>query len=227
MASREARLQRRWRSWLHNRIFVDGVPEPQIENVTELRVCLASKWLKKHALWVPIPNIGVNTSRHNIYLYAIEFMKEFGTHYNKINHNCQDFMLWFLRSLGIPKPFRTAMGKLELAGKIAVSPVFALSGMLLGAGMTVASPIAVPIALLVKRYRNDPNRSNTTTMFAPLSVILMPAATVYELLLEDTPEELERNRQHASSVGINLVELQLVSKYKKFFSDIYWVVNHF
>jgi len=202
-------------------LFVDGVPEPQMENVTELRVCLQSKWFKKDARWVPIPEIGINASRHNLYLYAIEFMKEFGTHYNKINHNCQDFILWFLRSLGIPKPFRTAMGKLKLAGKIALCPVVASAALIVGACVTLASPIAIPIVLWDNLSNGD--LSQKATVFTPFGVVLVPAAAVYGTLLEESPEELEQNRKRAKSVGINLVGLQCMSEYEKFFSFLYWV----
>jgi len=183
-------------------LFVDDVPEPQRENVTEPRVCLASTWLKKHALWVPIPEIGINASRHNIYLYAIEFMKEFGTHYSRKDHSCQDFVLWFLRSLGIPKPFRTVMGKLKLAEKIALTPAAALFGAILGFVVTITSPIVVPVTLW--ELKGDPDRLDIALLLSPVGGVLMPVAAIYALLEDDTDEELEASRKKAREVGINV-----------------------
>jgi len=192
-------------------LFIDEVPEPQTddqtdcENTTELRVCLASTWRKKHALWIPIPKIGINTSRQNLYLYAIDFMKEFGTHYNRKNHSCQDFILWFLRSLGIPKPFRTAMGKLKLAGKIALAPVVALYGAVVGIGVTIASPIAIPVALW--KLKGDPDRSYTALVLSPVGAVMFPVMFPYFLLVGETDEELVANREKAKEVGINVTKL--------------------
>jgi len=192
-------------------LFVDEVPEPQTddeiddENVMEPRVCLASKWLKKHARWIPIPKIGINTTRHNLYLYAIDFMKEFGTHYNRKNHSCQDFILWFLRSLGIPKPFRTAMGKLKLAGKIALTPALALFGAILGVGVAIASPIAVPVALW--KMKGNPDRTALAIGLSPVGAVAFPVAVPWFLLLEETSEELEANRKKAKEIGINVTRV--------------------
>jgi len=205
-------------------LFVKQVPELE-GNVTNPRVCLRSKWFKKDARWVPIPEIGINASRHNIYLYAIAFMKKFGTQYSKKDHSCQDFILWFLHSVGISKPFRTLMGKLKLAAKIALSPALALVGVFSGVGFLMYSPIIVPVALWNNMNKPDPLKKVKLLIVSPLGVLLMPTALVYESLLEETPKELEQNRQYANSVGINLVELQSVPKYKKFFNDICCAVN--
>jgi len=161
--------------------------ELAIRRTPERRLCLESEWCVKDAEWIPIPKVEINTSRYRLYLYAIEFMQQFGTYYDKKTHSCQDFILGFLGRLGIPKPFNTVMQNLKLALKSVpiVAMIFGLVGLI--------------FALLERASAEEVGEDGW----------MQPTiGEEPELRAEEKEDELKANRKVASAFGIDVVILQ-------------------
>jgi len=166
-----------------------------IKRTPEWRLCLKSKWRKRNEYWTPVPKFEINTSRYRLYQYAITFMKQFGTHWDKMNHSCQDFILRFLWTLGIPRPFRTTVGKWKLVGKfvtLSVTQVAILCGIEYGLEYLEKNNLGLPAE--VRRQIGE-----MCGMIAKESWMT--------LLAGETAEELEANRKDMSAFGIDVVAL--------------------